>query len=157
MKKTIKISFIALIIILVLIQLYRPERFRTDEITQDDITKKLPVPENVRKIMERSCYDCHSNHTKWPWYSNIAPVSWLVIMDVNDGRKKMNFSEWGKISQSKQVLRLESICEEITDREMPLKNYLLIHRDAELSDSDRDILCSWSGKLLDSLETDEEK
>jgi hypothetical protein len=153
-KKSFKWGLIILAVIIILIQLYRPERFTTEEITANHITKKLNIPANVESILQRSCYDCHSNHTKWPWYSNIAPVSWLVTADVVGGRKKMNFSNWGKLSLSKQSIKLENICEEITEGEMPLPQYLLIHKEAELRKEDKDILCSWAKGELKKLESE---
>jgi hypothetical protein len=157
MKKIIKISAIAVAVIVILIQLYRPERFTTAEVTENHITKKLNVPPDVEKILKRSCFDCHSNHTAWPWYSNIAPMSWLVIDDVKHGRGKMNFSEWGKMSASKQGIKLDKICEEITEGEMPLKQYLMIHKDAELSQADKDLLCSWAQNELKKFENEPEE
>lgn len=157
MKKIIKISLIVIAAIIILIQLYRPERFTTAEVTDNHITKKLNVPPDVEKILKRSCFDCHSNHTIWPWYSNIAPMSWLVADDVRKGRNKMNFSEWGKMSASKQQIRLDKICDEISEGEMPLKNYLLIHKDAELSQADKDLLCSWSQNEVKKFESTPEE
>ncbi len=152
MKKTIKLLAIVIIALIVLIQLYRPERYFTEEITSDHITKQLTVPANVESILKRSCYDCHSNHTKWPWYSAVAPVSWFVISDVNNGRSKMNFSEWGKYSKNKQAIKLDNICDMINDGKMPLKQYLYIHKDAVLSKEDKDILCKWSKDASDKIE-----
>jgi len=152
MKKLIKLGLIIIGVIIILIQLYRPERFTTQEVSSNHITKKLIVPANVESILKRSCFDCHSNHTRWPWYSNVAPMSWLVIDDVNKGRSKMNFSEWGKLSGSKQEIKLDKICEEITEGEMPLPNYLLIHKEAELSQADKDILCGWANSELKRLD-----
>jgi hypothetical protein len=147
MKKIIKIVFLVLAAALIVIQLFRPERQTTNEITENHITKKLNVPDNVQTILKRSCYDCHSNHTVWPWYTNIAPVSWLVADDVKRGRAKMNFSEWGKLSVSKQEKKLTDICDEITESEMPPKNYLLVHPDAKLTQQDKDLLCGWVRSL----------
>jgi hypothetical protein len=157
MKKIIKFALIILVIALVVIQFFRPDRVSTQDINDNDITKKMQVPDNVQQILKRSCFDCHSNHTVWPWYSNIAPMSWLVAQDVRKGRAKMNFSEWGKISPSKQEERLESICDEIKEDEMPLKNYLLIHGDAKLSQQEKDVLCKWAETELKKRETEDEK
>ena len=153
-KKILKIVLIVLVAAIVIIQFFRPERLHTDEVTADHITKKMNVPDSVLSILKRSCYDCHSNHTTWPWYSNISPVSWLVADDVIQGRKKMNFSEWGKLSSSKQALRLENICEQIKEGEMPLPKYLIIHRDAVLSEQDKDILCKWSQEEKKKMENE---
>ena len=147
MKKIIKIVLIVFVVLIVVIQFFRPVRFTTDQITENHIVKKLSVPENVQSILKRSCYDCHSNHTVWPWYTNVAPVSWLVADDVRRGRAKMNLSEWGKLSASKQEKKLTEICDLVTEGEMPLKNYLLIHGDAKLSQQDKDVLCNWVKSL----------
>lgn len=157
MKKILKFPILAIAALIIIAQLYRPERLTTADVTENHITKKLNVPPGVESVLKRSCYDCHSNHTTWPWYSNFAPVSWLVINDVKRGREKMNFSEWGKLSASKQSIRLESICEEITEGEMPLKQYLLIHRDAVLSEADKDLLCNWANNELKKYENDEQE
>jgi hypothetical protein len=155
MKKILKILIIVFAALVIIIQLYRPERFTTAEVTGTHISKRLNVPPDVENVLKRSCYDCHSNQTTWPWYSSVAPISWLVADDVKRGREKMNFSEWGNLSSSKQSIRLESICEEITDNEMPLKPYLLLHRDAELSQADKDLLCNWANNELNKLENAE--
>ena len=151
-KKLIKLILLVFIVVIVVIQIFRPERFTSNEITKDDITKVYTVQDNVQKILKRSCFDCHSNHTVWPWYTNIAPVSWLVADDVNKGRNKMNFSEWGKISVSKQGTKLQKICDNVTEGEMPLPKYLMIHKDAVLSQEEKDILCKWAEAQADSLE-----
>ncbi|RPI18631.1 MAG: cytochrome C [Ignavibacteriae bacterium] len=156
MKKIIKISLIVIIALFLLIQLYRPERFTTAEVTPDHITKKLNVPANVESILRRSCFDCHSNHTNWPWYSNVAPASWLLADDVETGRKEMNFSEWGKMPESKREIKLESICEEIEEGEMPLPKYLILHPDAKLSDADKKILCDWAESQLEGAGSEDE-
>ncbi len=136
----------------------RPDKSASTEITADDITKKLVVPADVQNIIKRSCFDCHSNQTVWPWYSSVAPVSWLVADDIVKGRKKMNFNEWGKLSQSKQEKKLADICDQITDENMPLPKYLIIHKDAKLSQADKDALCNWTKSLLkDSDEKDNKK
>jgi len=157
MKKTLKLLVIVIAALIVLIQLYRPERFYTGEITSDHITKKLTVPANVENIFKRSCYDCHSNQTTWPWYSGVAPISWFVISDVTRGRAKMNFSEWGKYSQNKQSIKLDKICDQITDGNMLLKQYLYIHKDAVLSQQEKDILCNWAKSESDKLDTNSDE
>jgi hypothetical protein len=150
-KKIIKIVLIIVVLGLVISQFIRPERFSTTEVTKDDITNVLKVPDDVQKVLKRSCYDCHSNHTVWPWYTNVSPVNWLVYDDVNSGRHKMNFSEWGKLSVSKQSTKLQNISENVKDGDMPLPKYLLIHRDAVLSQQEKDILCKWADAQADSL------
>jgi len=151
MKKTFKIGFFILVGLFLLIQVYRPQRTRTDEITKDHIIKVMPVPDNVQSILKRSCYNCHSEQTEWPWYSNIAPFSWLVISDVTSARAKMNLSGWGKYTKDKQAIKLSRICDRITDKEMPPPRYTMIHSDAVLSQQDKDILCNWANAVSDTL------
>ena len=153
MKKILKIVLIILVVGLVAIQFFnRPDMSTTTEITPGHITKVMTVPANVESILKRSCYDCHSDHTVWPWYSSIAPASWLVGDDVVTGRKKMNFSQWDKMPTAKQEARLNEICEEIKSDEMPLPPYLILHGDAKLSQADKDILCQWVEVELKKLE-----
>lgn len=153
MKKILKIVLVVLLVGFIVIQfINRPDKTSSTEISADDITKKMSVPDNVQQILKRSCYDCHSNQTVWPWYSSIAPASWLVRDDVVKGRKKMNFSEWGKIPAAKQEARLNEICEEIKADEMPLPNYLILHGDAKLSPQDKDVLCKWAELEMKKLE-----
>ena len=116
----------------------------------------MNVPDDVHRILKRSCFDCHSDHTAWPWYTNVAPASWLVAKDVRNGRTKMNFSQWGKIPDAKREARLEAICEEITEGEMPLKEYLYLHGDAKLTPQDKDVLCNWVKAELKKIEDDVE-
>lgn len=94
--------------------------------------------------MDRSCNDCHSNQTRWPWYSNIAPVSWFVINHVNVGRREMNFSDWAQYDADDQQGFLKKICREVKDRAMPLPSYLRLHGEAKLSSEDVKALCDWA-------------
>ncbi len=153
MKKILKIAFFVIVIGLIAIQFFnRPDKTSTTEIAPGHITKVMNVPANVESILKRSCYDCHSDHTVWPWYSSVAPVSWLVADDVVKGRKKMNFSQWDKIPDAKKEARLNEICEEIKADEMPLPPYLILHGDAKLSQADKDILCQWVEIEMKKLE-----
>lgn len=153
MKKIIKIVLAVLVVGLIAIQFFnRPDKTTTTEITPAHITKVMNVPSNVESILKRSCYDCHSDHTVWPWYTSVAPVSWLVADDVVKGRKKMNFSQWSKIPDSKKEARLNEICEEIKSDEMPMPKYLYIHGDAKLTQADKDILCKWVETEMKKME-----
>ncbi len=153
MKKILKIFLVILIVGFIAIQfINRPDKTVSTQVTADDITKKMQVPDNVQSILKRSCYDCHSSQTVWPWYSSIAPASWLVNDDVVKGRKKMNFNEWGKIPDAKKEARLNEICELTKSEEMPLPNYLIMHGDAKLSQADKDILCKWAEAEMKKME-----
>jgi hypothetical protein len=157
MKKILKIFSVLLVLAFIIIQfINRPEKTSSNEITEDDITRQANLPSDVEKIMKRSCYDCHSNQTVWPWYSNIAPVSWLVEKDVREGRKDMNFSTWGKLSDNKKSKLLSEICDLISENEMPLPVYLIMHSEAKLSDEDKKKLCDWASAELKKYEKEDE-
>lgn len=105
---------------------------------------EVDAPDEVKAILRRSCYDCHSNETVWPWYSYVAPVSWLIESDVRKGRKHVNFSNWDKAgSDERKEIRHESY-EEVDHGEMPMSIYTLIHPDAKLSDKDKSALKDWA-------------
>ncbi|MFN7983161.1 MAG: heme-binding domain-containing protein [Vicinamibacterales bacterium] len=95
--------------------------------------------------MARSCRDCHSNDTIWPWYSYVAPVSWLVAHDVNDGRRELNMSEFGTYPEQKQQHKLEEACEQVKQGEMPMWIYTLQHPDAKLQPGDVELICALAG------------
>jgi len=104
----------------------------------------------VAAILRKACYNCHSNETVWPWYSNVAPASWLVASDVSEGRRHLNFSDWESYDGDKQSYKLKAITEEITDRAMPPWYYSMVHRGSRLSEGERAQILSWAanGHLL---------
>jgi hypothetical protein len=108
------------------------------------VEEEVPAPANVRAMLRRACYDCHSNETRWPWYSHVAPVSWLVAHDVHEARKHLNFSTWNQYNPKRQARKLNEVWEEVDEGEMPLWYYLAVHRDAVLSDADRALLREWA-------------
>lgn len=108
------------------------------------VAAEVPAPAEVRAVLRRACYDCHSNETEWPWYSKIAPVSWLVSYDVKKGREELNFSTWNQYTGQQQIKKLRESWEEVEEGEMPLWFYLPVHRDAVLSAKDRADLRQWA-------------
>jgi hypothetical protein len=100
------------------------------------------IDPQVGTILERSCHDCHSANTRWPWYSHVAPVSWIVARDVRRGRAKLDLSSWVERNHSRNE-RME-ICDAVANGTMPMKAYTLIHRDARLSPQDVDRVCAWA-------------
>jgi hypothetical protein len=108
------------------------------------VEEEVPAPANVRFILRRACYDCHSHETAWPLYSKVAPVSWLVARDVHEGREELNFSTWNRYTTKQQVKKLKESWEEVAEDEMPPWLYLPVHRDAVLSAEDRVLLRSWA-------------
>ncbi len=135
-----KKALIILIVILVAIQFIPVDK------TNPTVTAELDAPMEVLSVFKRSCYDCHSNETVWPWYSNIAPVSWLVAADVNEAREHLNFSEWGNLSRKDKAKLKEEIWEEIEKEKMPLWQYKILHPEANLKQKDKDLFRGWAGE-----------
>ena len=103
-----------------------------------------PVPQPVLGVVRRACYDCHSSETRWPWYSHVAPASWLVISDVQGARKQLNFSRWGRYNAFDRADLLDKLCDRVSKHQMPLLQYRLVHADARLSDADIAAVCGWT-------------
>jgi len=128
---------VVLIIVLVGIQFIPVER------TNPPISMDIDAPDNIASILRTSCYDCHSNETSWPIYSYIAPVSFLVVSDVNEGRKHLNFSQWDKYNSDEQIKLLEEMIEEVEKEEMPLSKYTLMHPEAKIDQAKIKVLKDW--------------
>ncbi len=109
------------------------------------VTGEISAPPEVMSILKRSCYDCHSNQTVWPWYSRVAPMSWLVYRDVVEGREHLNFSEWTKLPAEKQAKKTRGSAKLAQKGAMPLWFYLPLHQEARLSDADKHTLNTWAG------------
>ena len=99
----------------------------------------------VVSVLRRACYDCHSNETVWPWYSRVAPVSWVIAHDVNEGRAELNFSTWDQLSTEKQAKAMKESWKEVAEGEMPTWYYVVLHPEARLSANDQSVLQAWSG------------
>jgi Haem-binding domain len=141
MKKKLKWIFGALVVVFVLLQLTNPAR--TNPPVVSDLMATNPPPPQIAAILHAACYDCHSYETKWPWYSHIAPVSWLIASDVNGARRKMNFSDWPSGRPDWEVRRLEDMSDEVQSGDMPPMQYKLIHVAARLTKSQRKQLGDW--------------
>jgi hypothetical protein len=106
---------------------------------------EIEVTEAVSEVLRRSCYDCHSNETQWPWYSYVAPASWILAHHVGEAREELNFSTWSALAEKDRSKMIHEIWEETSKGEMPLRSYLILHRDAKLSDEALATLREWSG------------
>ena len=144
MKKWLKIALIVIVAFLVVAQFFRPSFVNPPVDPAKTLAANAVVPPNVQSILDRSCRDCHSNTTVYPWYSKVAPVSWLLASDINDGRHNVNFSEWGNLTQKRKLRKLKNICEQVKGGDMPLWFYLPLHPRAKLSDADRAAICAWT-------------
>jgi len=133
-----------LIVLLVAVQLVPLKRENPPITSAQTIYAAQPMPQVVRSILQNSCNDCHSNETQWPWYSYVAPVSWLVVHDVRAGRRHVNFSQWAAYPDKKKVDRLEQICDQVTNGDMPDGWYAFVHRSSHLTAEQRDAVCEWA-------------
>lgn len=138
LKRILKLGGIALLALLVLAQFVPVDR------TNPPAGEEIVAPAEVMTVLERACYDCHSNETVWPAYSRIAPVSWLVARDVRLGREALNYSSWGRYSAEERSELLEETWEEVEEGEMPMKAYVLLHPAARLTAEDEGVLRAWS-------------
>jgi len=144
LTKVLKGLLIVLVVAFLGMQFVRPALTNPPIDASKTIFATGKVPPDVRGILERSCADCHSHATVWPWYSHVAPMSWLVTDDVEHGRKELNFSVWGDYKPKRAEHKLEELCEQVEEGKMPLKKYTFLHPSAKLSDADRRLLCEWS-------------
>lgn len=142
MKK--KWLLIGVLVLFLAAQAIQPTLNRGTASGPNDITRVVSVPQDVAGILEKSCYDCHSNHTDYPWYDRIAPVSWWVADHVNEGKRELNFTEFASYSPKKQRKKLEESGETVEKGEMPLKSYLIMHGDAKLTEAQQKRLIDWS-------------
>jgi hypothetical protein len=152
LKRILKITAIVLVLAFVIIQFFRPNYVNPPIVQAETLDASTQVPDNVKSILNRSCADCHSHQTAYPWYSNVAPVSWLLADDIRDGRNQVNFSVWNTYPTRKKIRKLDEICEQVESAEMPLPAYLWIHRDAALKDGEAAILCDWANSEKARLE-----
>lgn len=146
MRKVLKVVSALFILLLACAQLVRPDRVNPPAHAGQSLEEQAHVPPEVAGVLRRSCMDCHSNRTDWPWYSNVAPASWFVVDHVNHGRSHLNFSEWGKYGRRDAVELLNGICATTKGGSMPLSSYTLVHRSARLAPADAQTLCKWSGE-----------
>jgi hypothetical protein len=146
-RKVLKRIGLVLVLVFVGIQFIRPQRTNPTVVPARTIEAYTSIPPEVHSTLRRACMDCHSDESRWPWYSNIAPVSWLLVSHVNEARTRANFSEWDLRMKRRSAPRYEQLCEEVQSGAMPLSSYLLLHPDARLSKQDVDSLCSWTDNL----------
>ncbi len=151
MKKNFKRLFLVLLAAFIVIQFFRPAKNISAGISANDITSKYAVPQDVQTILKTSCYDCHSNNTVYPWYSNIQPVAWWLDDHVKEGKRELNFSEFATYRIGRQYRKLEEINEEVKENKMPLESYTLVHGDAKLSEQQKLTLANWVVAVRDSI------
>jgi hypothetical protein len=148
-----QVKRVALVLVLVgaAAQLVRPARTNPPVNPAHTVQAAATVPAGLASILRRSCFDCHSNETQWPWYSEVVPMSWGVANHVREGRAAMNFSEWAAYPARKRTELLEKLCDEVRKGQMPLATYLWLHRDARLSEAEWKAVCDWSMDEADRI------
>lgn len=144
MKKVLKIIAIVVFLGFIGIQFIRPAFTNPPLVTGETLAEVTQVPEDVQAILKKSCNDCHSNETVYPWYSYIQPSASFLKDHIDEGRREVNFSVWKTYDAKKQRRKLAEMCEQVESKEMPLPSYLWIHWDAKLTDAERKTLCDWT-------------
>jgi hypothetical protein len=144
MRRRIKAAAIVIGTLAIAIQFIRPARTNPMSPPEASLAARLHVPDDAARVLDRACRDCHSNGTRWPWYSQIAPVSWFVIDHVNHGRSHFNYSTWASYDRDEARKLLEGSCELAEAGKMPLGSYLIMHGHARLSSTDVETLCRWT-------------
>ncbi len=133
------------------IQFVPTKRNQSDVVPKTDFMLVNKVPNGIKNKLQVSCYDCHSNNTTYPWYSKIQPGAWFMENHIKDGKKELNFSEWGSLSNRRKASKLRSIIKQIKNDEMPLSSYTLIHRNAILSKAEKQEIIQYITQLKNSL------
>ena len=151
MKKFLKIILIILLVVFVIIQFLPSGRPANQPIVGQDIFEIIKIPAEVETLLKNACYDCHSQAVKYPWYSYVAPVSWLIAKDVNMGREHIDFGKWGELTKRKQIKALNEIAEEVEDNNMPIQIYINLHSEADLTDEQRELIINWAEQLAEKI------
>ena len=142
---------LAVLLVFIAMQFIRPAKNSSNAVQQSDMVTNFNIASNVAGILKTSCYDCHSNNTRYPWYAQIQPAGWLLAKHIKDGKEELNFNEFTGYSQRRQLSKLKSIQNSIKDGSMPISSYTLIHSDAKLSADSKALLIDWTSKTIDSL------
>jgi hypothetical protein len=144
------------VLLLLIIQLVPNELPAVVDTNPGDIIQSGIVSEEVASLLKVSCYNCHSNETEYPWYSYVAPSSWLVARDVRLARAELNFSEWVEMDMLDQLAALDDITDEVKSGEMPMGIYTLIHPSAKLDERQRDLIITWAEEAMDIIAEEDE-
>ena len=151
MKRALKLILIILLVVFVIIQFFRPTENKSAAMSNNDISHRFNMSPEVKKIFETSCYDCHSNNTRYPWYWKIQPVTWWMNGHIHDAKKELNFSEFLSYPPRKQYKKIGDLNDEVKQGDMPLSSYTIIHVDARLNDDQKHLVANWSDSALNQL------
>jgi len=142
-----------LLAILIIIQFIHPKPNKANSEQANYIGKIHTVPEDVLSILAKACLDCHSNNTRYPWYTNFQPFDWWITNHINNGKRGLNFDEFNNKSLRFQYNKMKDVVEQIKKDEMPLNSYLWIHKDAKLTGDEKSELINWATGIMDSMKT----
>jgi len=148
----LKKIFLFLLLALIIIQFIHPKPNKASGQQQNYIGNVHPISEDVKSILAKACNDCHSNNTKYPWYSNIQPFDWWLTNHINDGKKELNFDEFTNRSLRYQYHKMEETIKTVKEGEMPLNSYTWIHKDAKLTKEEKNKLIDWAGSIMNAME-----
>lgn len=143
---------LVLLVALIAIQFFHPAPNKAAGAQPNFIGNKYPVPEEVNGILAKACYDCHSNNSRYPWYSKIQPFDWWITDHIKEGKKEFNFDEYLARSPRYQYNKIHEVAEQMEKHEMPLKSYLWIHKDAKLTEVEIKKVVDWTDSVRTSLE-----
>lgn len=143
-RKILKINVLVVVLAFAAAQFIRPNFTNPPVVESETLAAHAQVPADVDAILKRSCNDCHSNETVYPWYSKVTPFNWFLATHIDDGRRELNFSKWGTYTDDQKVHKLDELCEVVEGGAMPLPSYLWIHRDAALAKPQAELLCGWA-------------
>ena len=148
----IKKILIFLLIALIAIQFFHPKSNKSTGDQPNSIAKVYAIPADVESILKKACNDCHSNNTRYPWYSNIQPVDWWLDNHIKDGKKEMNLDEYSNRSLRYRYNKMKQTIDLVKKGEMPLESYTWIHKDAKLTEEEKSKLTDWAGSIMASME-----
>ena len=150
-RNWLKTILLILFFLFLVIQFYQPDKNNNSITATNDIHSMVSVPDTVQQLLKVACYDCHSNNTNYPWYTNIQPVGWWLNDHIEEGKAHLNFNEFanipprnGKTTRERQLKKLEEVKETIEKSEMPLASYTLIHKEAKLNPAQKQLIIEWS-------------
>ncbi len=153
LKKIVKIAVVVFVAGFIVMQAFQIDKANQPIVETETLEAAVAVPADVALIMGRSCNDCHTNKTVYPWYANIQPAGWFLKSHIDDGKDELNLSQFNTFELKKKIRKLEEICSEVESGSMPLPSYLWIHREAVMSESDKKTMCAWTKTGIAKLES----
>lgn len=140
-----------MLIVFIGLQFFRPAKNVQAETAPTHISNKFNLPAEVNTIMAKACYDCHSNNSRYPWYFNIQPVGMWMNKHIKNGKSHLNFSEYTDKRLRYQYHKMEEVIEQVKDNHMPLPSYTWMHKDARLTEAEKNLLIDWAGTVMDTM------